>query len=266
MQTKKTASLPAKRFEHLCPGPDIKRAFVGMAVGVQAVRVFRGIKPATGMAQIPNHISKRVPGCFRKKCIARDLVRLNVGTDQLRLVIKHLLEVGHMPLAINAITMKPAPQMVAHSAHGHLAQAEEGHIPCMRPSPPLVIVPQQKRKDARAGEFWRAAKSSLAFVKRLGEIMKPRIQCRAACQGGGGFSLIAFAQGFHDVLALRLQALAICLPRFRDAGPSTVGKPALPYRSSGGKYVPPKKGAPSGVSHTLIGQPPLPVVACTKPM
>ncbi len=36
--------------------------------------------------------------------------------------------------------------------------------------------------------------------------------------------------------------------------------------SRGGKYVPPKNGSRSGVSHTLIGQPPDPVSACTAAM
>jgi hypothetical protein len=31
----------------------------------------------------------------------------------------------------------------------------------------------------------------------------------------------------------------------------------------GGKYVPPKKGSRSGVRKTLIGHPPLPVIAWT---
>jgi hypothetical protein len=39
--------------------------------------------------------------------------------------------------------------------------------------------------------------------------------------------------------------------------------PARPCRSSGGKYVPPKNGLSSGVSHALKGQPPCPVIACT---
>ena len=42
--------------------------------------------------------------------------------------------------------------------------------------------------------------------------------------------------------------------------------PGWPHRFSGGKYVPPKNGFRSGVSHTDIGQPPPPVVACTKVM
>ena len=44
---------------------------------------------------------------------------------------------------------------------------------------------------------------------------------------------------------------------------NNVGNPARPYRFSGGKYVPPTKGFKSGVSHTDMGHPPPPVVACT---
>ena len=40
----------------------------------------------------------------------------------------------------------------------------------------------------------------------------------------------------------------------------------MPCRSSGGKYVPPKNGARSGVRKTVIGQPPEPVIACTAAM
>src|SRR5262245_39074928 len=47
---------------------------------------------------------------------------------------------------------------------------------------------------------------------------------------------------------------------------STSTKPGLPHRDVGGKYVPPKNGLRSGVSQTLIGHPPAPVVACTNIM
>ena len=47
---------------------------------------------------------------------------------------------------------------------------------------------------------------------------------------------------------------------------STSLNPGRPQRDDGGKYVPPKIGLRSGVSQTLIGQPPAPVVACTNVM
>jgi hypothetical protein len=47
---------------------------------------------------------------------------------------------------------------------------------------------------------------------------------------------------------------------------STSTKAGRPHCDRGGKYVPPKNGRRSGVSHTLIGHPPAPVVACTNSM
>jgi hypothetical protein len=37
-------------------------------------------------------------------------------------------------------------------------------------------------------------------------------------------------------------------------------------RGSGGKYVPPQNGRPSGVRKTVIGQPPCPVIETTASM
>ena len=38
-------------------------------------------------------------------------------------------------------------------------------------------------------------------------------------------------------------------------------KPGRPMASSGGKYVPPKNGLPSGVRNAVSGQPPCPEIA-----
>ncbi len=42
--------------------------------------------------------------------------------------------------------------------------------------------------------------------------------------------------------------------------------PIIPPRRSFGKYVPAKKGRPSGVHTTVIGQPPCPVMAWVASM
>ena len=47
---------------------------------------------------------------------------------------------------------------------------------------------------------------------------------------------------------------------------STCWKLGSPCRGSGGKYVPPRNGSPSGVRKTVIGQPPCPVSATTASM
>ena len=45
-----------------------------------------------------------------------------------------------------------------------------------------------------------------------------------------------------------------------------VAEAGIPWRGSGGKYVPPQNGSPSGVRNTVIGQPPWPVSATTASM
>ena len=51
-----------------------------------------------------------------------------------------------------------------------------------------------------------------------------------------------------------------------ETATSSWAKLGSPCRGSGGKYVPPKNGSPSGVRKTVIGQPPLPVSATTASM
>ena len=46
--------------------------------------------------------------------------------------------------------------------------------------------------------------------------------------------------------------------------PSTCRNAGIPCRGSGGKYVPPKNGSPSGVRKTVIGQPPCPISAIDR--
>ena len=57
--------------------------------------------------------------------------------------------------------------------------------------------------------------------------------------------------------SLRREAYASATER------STRRNDGICQRSSGGKYVPAKNGTPSGVRKTVIGHPPLPVIACT---
>ena len=40
----------------------------------------------------------------------------------------------------------------------------------------------------------------------------------------------------------------------------------MPWRGSGGKYVPAQNGTASGVRKAFSGQPPCPVIACTASM
>jgi hypothetical protein len=45
----------------------------------------------------------------------------------LRLVVQHLLEVRHPPVAVHRITMEPAADVIAHAAERHRPQRLHHH-------------------------------------------------------------------------------------------------------------------------------------------
>ena len=53
---------------------------------------------------------------------------VEVGSSELRLVVKHFLEVRYVPVTINRVTMKSAADMIVHSARSHFAQREQRHV------------------------------------------------------------------------------------------------------------------------------------------
>ena len=57
-----------------------------------------------------------------------DLEGVEIGDGELRLVVKHFLEVRHVPVTINRVTMKPAADVIVHSARSHFAQCEQRHV------------------------------------------------------------------------------------------------------------------------------------------
>ena len=60
--------------------------------------------------------------------VAQNLERVEIGDGELRLVVKHFFEVRHVPVTINRVTMKPAADVIVHSARSHFAQREQRHV------------------------------------------------------------------------------------------------------------------------------------------
>jgi hypothetical protein len=56
------------------------------------------------------------------------LESLEIGDRQLCLVVEHLLEVRHVPIAIDRVTMESAAEMIVYSARRHLAQSREIYL------------------------------------------------------------------------------------------------------------------------------------------
>src|SRR4029450_9654193 len=92
----------------LCP--NIERAFgmLGFALRQQAVRIFRGVKPAFLIRHVSAYIVEDIAGSLLEKGIARDLERAEIRHGKLRLVVKHFLEMRHVPELVRRVAMKSA--------------------------------------------------------------------------------------------------------------------------------------------------------------
>ena len=67
---------------------------------------------------------------------ARDLKSVEIGDRQLRLVVEHFFEMRHVPEGIDRVAMKPAAEMIVHSARRHFAQRDQAiakRCRCLRP-------------------------------------------------------------------------------------------------------------------------------------
>jgi len=74
------------------------------------------------------------------------LKRFQVADDELGLIIEHFFKVGNVPPLIGGISMKPAADVIIHSASRHGAKSLESHLKRL-----LVLRPgiYRRRKLAR---------------------------------------------------------------------------------------------------------------------
>ena len=89
---------------------------------------------------------------------------MHVILQQLGIVIQHLLEVRHHPALIDGVAMKPAAQLVVHSAPGHLLERHRGRLAaahCPRPSRHI----QQQINRRRMGKLGLRAKPSVMAIE-----------------------------------------------------------------------------------------------------
>ena len=55
--------------------------------------------------------------------VAKDLVTVHVVLQQLRVVIRHLFEVGYSPVLVNRIAMEASTKLVVHATPRHFGQS-----------------------------------------------------------------------------------------------------------------------------------------------
>ena len=215
------------------------------------------------MGHVAEHVVQRAACDVREERIVRDLESFQVRNRQLRLVVEHFFEMRDEPALVHRITMKAAAELIVHAAVGHGTQGVERHVEGFFAVGPDVVA-QQEIEHHRAGELGRFAETAVIGVKSAAEVLEGGIEngfVRQAGRAGRTFGITGelrkrFGAGFDDSVVLVFPGLGDALAaacRSRDARSG--------YQAR--KYVPPKNGLRSGVRKTDIGQPPLPVAACT---
>ena len=120
-----------------------------------AVGVFGRIEAAAGVGHLARDVLQRVLRDFAKNGSPDDLRRFEVREHELRLVVEHLLEVRHAPVAVDRIAMEAAADVIAHAAERHRAQRRAA--PCRAP---------RRRRCARARAAGTAARSAAGTSAR----------------------------------------------------------------------------------------------------
>ena len=103
-------------------------------------------------------------GDLAKQRLARDLKAVQKIFQQLRIIVRHFLEMRHAPALIHRIAMKPAGQLVVDASRTHFFERKRGDFQHPRVASRLITFKQQIERR-RMREFRRASKSSVARVK-----------------------------------------------------------------------------------------------------
>ena len=168
----------------------------------------------------------------------------------LRLVVEHLLEVGHEPFRVHRVAVEAAAHMVVDAAPCHAAQRLRDHA--RRLDPGLAgealerRAAQEELEVGRPGKLGRAAEAPVPRVEALGVVLVGLLEGRARGLGkrrrprrlAGAARWSARSRRDTTTRSASSTRRARSSLQPRAIARRMVGNPARPCRSSGGKYVP----------------------------
>ena len=235
---------------------------MAVAVGSGRVGVLGRVEPAAGLAQVAQHVLDRLGDDLPPARLVEGDGGVGVDAHQQRLVVEHLLEVRHEPLAVDRVAGEAAADVVVHAARRHRVERRRDD-PCARRSDrPTAGAPAARGRGSsstgtsaprRTRPTRRRTLAASACTRARRRARRPAAPS-AGSQPGRARQRLA-ERGRRSCRARR----GGCARR-RRSPPSAAGS------SASGSRCRRRTARPSGVRNTVIGQPPRPVIACTASM
>ncbi len=154
--------------------PDVVRALPVPPGAVVAVGVQRGGEGALGSAQFADHEVGRPQRDPPRPLTAGGAPQVRVHPAQQRVVVEHLLEVGHRPRGVHRVAGEAAAELVVEATARHRLAGRLHHLQCALGAGAGVVA-QQELQHHRRRELRRAAEAAVPRVELAGQ---PE-QCRA---------------------------------------------------------------------------------------
>ena len=106
----------------------LERPHVELALDALGVGVLGGEEPAVGVAQVAQHVRDGLLDDAAVAVGAGDHPAVQVGADEERLVVEHLLEVGDEPVRVDRVAVEAAADLVVDAAGGHGVERAGDHL------------------------------------------------------------------------------------------------------------------------------------------
>ena len=144
-------------------GPGEEPPLLALAAGRGAVGIGRRVEAALRRPHLPREIVQGLSRHCTETLLAGDLPPLEVGFDELRVVVEHLLEVRHQPTRVGGVAMEPAADLVVDAAIGHRVEGPAHLLGGLRIIAPARVA-QEEADETRLGELRRSVPAAPALV------------------------------------------------------------------------------------------------------
>ena len=113
---------------------------------------------------------------------------MEVDADQQRLVVEHLLEVGHEPFLVDRVAREATAEMVVDATTGHRVERRRDDDLCVFLWSPLIGA-QHEIEAHRRRKLRRSAEATPHRIERTGELLHRLVELSHSRQAGRRFDL-----------------------------------------------------------------------------